>query len=61
MFSRPNNKIHVIHVYVIIAFGHVYRQENAKRKMILKKNLRSTFLNIGKYPNLKVKRIFSLV
>lgn len=21
MFSRPNNKIHVIHVYVIIAFG----------------------------------------
>lgn len=41
--------------------AHVYRQENAKKKMILKKNLRSTFLNIGKYPNLKVKRIFSLV
>lgn len=42
--------------------AHVYRQENAKKKqkMILKKNLRSTFLNIGKYPNLKVKvkRIF---
>lgn len=35
--------------------AHVYRQENAKKKMILKKNLRSTFLNIGKYPNLKLK------
>lgn len=40
--------------------AHVYRQENAKKKNDIKKNLRSTFLNIGKYPNLKlkVKRIF---
>lgn len=44
--------------------AHVFRHSGKrKKKMILKKNLRSTFLNIGKYPNLKlkVKRIFFLV